>query len=52
MPLTVRSAEQVRVSVMRGFVKLRSITPSNCPEPPTGTAPVGEPNAVMIAAST
>jgi hypothetical protein len=28
------------------------MTPSNCPWPPIGTAPVDEPNAVMMPAST
>jgi hypothetical protein len=42
----------VNVPSIRGFAKPRSMTPSNWPEPPTSTAPAGDPNAVMIAAST
>ena len=37
---------------MRGREKASSITPSNSPWPPIGIAPVGEPNVVMIPAST
>ena len=36
---------------IRGLLNARVITPSNSPRPPTATAPVFAPNAVMIPAS-
>ena len=46
-----RTCSPSNVPSMRGRLNASSMVPVNSPDPPTGTAPVGDPNAVMIPAS-